>query len=61
MLERLINYFKGTRMELGQVNWPTKNQTINYTLLIVGVSGFVALFLGLFDMLFSFVLKTFVL
>jgi len=60
MFSKLINYVKGTRTELKSVNWPTKKQTMNSTMLVIGVSLFVAVVLGFFDKLFSFLLKTFV-
>lgn len=60
MFNKLVNYIKGTKTELKSVNWPTKKQTINSTLLVIGVSLFVALVLGFFDGVFSFLLKTFV-
>lgn len=43
-----------------KVNWPTKKQAINYTLIIVAVSIAVALFLGGLDYVFSDVLKKFI-
>jgi preprotein translocase subunit SecE len=61
MFTRLINYLKGTRTELSSVNWPTKKQTRDYTLLVVGVSLLVAFLLGFFDKIFTFLLQTFVL
>jgi len=60
MWEKFINYIKGARAELSFVNWPTKKQTINYTLLVIGVSLFVAFLLGLFDKIFTFLLQVFV-
>jgi len=61
MFSRLIDYVKGTRVELKSVSWPTKKQTINFTLLVIGFSLATAVFLGLFDALFSFLLKKFIL
>ena len=61
MFSRLINYIKGTRTELKSVSWPTKKQTINFTLLVIAFSLGVAVFLGVFDALFSWLLKTFIL
>lgn len=43
-----------------KVNWPTKKQTLNYTLIIIGVSLAVALFLGGLDYLFGMILKKFI-
>jgi preprotein translocase subunit SecE len=48
-----INYIKETKAEMSHVNWPTKNQTVNFTLLVIGVSVLVAALLGLFDFVFS--------
>lgn len=57
MFERLTNYLKGTRAELKQVNWPTKQQTINFTMLVIGASAVVAGFLGFFDKIFTLLLS----
>ncbi len=61
MFQRLIDYLKGTRAELKQVNWPTRSQTMNYTLLVIGISALVAAYLGGADRLFSYLIKTFIL
>lgn len=61
MFGKLVDYIKSTRVELKSVSWPTKKQTINFTLLVIGVSLAVAAFLGFFDMFFSFLLKKFIL
>jgi preprotein translocase SecE subunit len=46
-------YLKETRNELRHVAWPTQTQTIVYTIFVVGISVGVALYLGLFDFLFT--------
>jgi len=61
MLTKLIEYLRGTKAELKSVNWPTKKQTIDFTLLVIGVSLFVAILLGFFDKTFSLLLQKFVL
>jgi len=60
MYNKLKDYIKGTRVELKNVNWPSQKQIINFTLLVIGISIAVALFLSFFDMIFSYLLKTFV-
>jgi preprotein translocase SecE subunit len=35
------------------VNWPTRSQAINYSLLVIGISVVTAVILGLFDFVFS--------
>ena len=59
-MSRIITFIKEARIELKKVNWPTKKQTINYTLLVIGVSLAVAAFLGSLDYLFSYLLKVFI-
>jgi len=39
------------------VSWPTRNQTIIFTVLVIVISIAVAAYLGLFDYLFSLGLK----
>jgi len=57
MFSRLINYIKETRQELHKVNWPTRKETFQYTLLIIGISIAVAVFLGAFDYIYKFILQ----
>ena len=46
-------YLKDTQGELRHVAWPTRTQTIVYTVLVFAISVFVAFYLGLFDFLFT--------
>ncbi len=46
-------YLKDTQGELRHVAWPTQLQTIVYTVLVALISIGVALYLGLFDYLFT--------
>jgi preprotein translocase SecE subunit len=50
-------YLKDTQGELRHVAWPTRTQTIVYTVLVFAISVVVALYLGLFDFLFTSGLK----
>ncbi len=50
----IINYIKETQAEFKHVNWPTKKQTIAYTIAVIVISVVVAYFLGAFDQLFQF-------
>lgn len=35
MFERMTNYFKGVRAEVARVSWPTRNEVISLTALIL--------------------------
>jgi len=43
--------------ELRKVTWPTREDTVNLTLVVVIVSVIVGLFLGGIDMLFSWIIE----
>ena len=38
---------------MAKVKWPTKNDTVNYTIVVIGVSLAVAAFLGALDFIFT--------
>ena len=61
MLERVITFLREARIELKKVTWPTRRQTIRFTAAVIAMSLAVAAFLGGLDVLFTFVLNTFVL
>ena len=53
MANQLVSYLKGAFEELNKVVWPTKNEIIQHTLVVIGLSLFLALFLGGVDYLLS--------
>lgn len=52
-MAKIINYFKEALVELKKVTWPTKKEAYNYTLLVIGISVAVAIFLGGLDYIFT--------
>ena len=48
-MKKFIEYLKDTKAEVKHVSWPTKDQTVSYTILVILLSVAVALFLGAFD------------
>ncbi len=52
-----IQYLKDTRGELRHVAWPTRLQTIIYTILVIALSLFISAYLGFFDFIFTTGLK----
>jgi preprotein translocase subunit SecE len=45
----LVKYVKDSVEELKKVKWPTKNETINNTLLVIIICIVMGIFLGLID------------
>lgn len=60
MFKKVLQFFQEAKVELSNVNWPSKKQIISYTILVVAVSVAVALFLGGWDWIFSYILKTYI-
>jgi preprotein translocase SecE subunit len=62
-MNSLIKYLRDTSAELRQVKWPTQEQALFYTALVVVISFLVSLYIGAFDYLFSqamnFIINTF--
>ena len=59
MLNKLISYIQESRLEFRRVNWPTRQETIRLTLIVIGISLGVAAFLGILDFLFGYLLREF--
>jgi len=52
-MSKTINYIKEVLAEAKHVTWPTKKQTIFYTIAVLAVSVIIAYYLGLLDLLFG--------
>jgi preprotein translocase subunit SecE len=50
---KLVRYFYEAKEELEKVAWPSRQETIRSTLIVIGVSVGVSLFLGALDFGFS--------
>ncbi len=53
-MSKLKAYFTESYQELRKVNWPTRQETIRLTVVVIVFSLAVAIFLGLLDMVFSY-------
>ena len=49
----IVKYLKETRAELKKVNWPSRQEATNLTLIIIVVTAFMALLLGFIDYIFA--------
>jgi len=52
-----VNYLKEVKGELKHVSWPTRKQTIFFTIIVVVLSIVTAVLLGVFDTMFGFILE----
>ena len=49
----IVKYLKETRAELRKVTWPTREEAVNLTVVVVAVTTAMAAFLGLVDYFFA--------
>ncbi|PIP18067.1 MAG: preprotein translocase subunit SecE [Parcubacteria group bacterium CG23_combo_of_CG06-09_8_20_14_all_35_9] len=49
MFNKIIKYVGEAQAELKKVVWPSKKEVTQYSLLVIGISLAVALFLGVID------------
>lgn len=60
MFSKIVNFLKEVKLEFRHINWLSKNQVIQYTLIVIGLSLSVSLFLGFFDFVFNYLFVQFV-
>ena len=59
--KRIIVFLKESKIELKRVTWPSKRETIKLTLIVIGFSIAVAMFLGTLDFIFTWLMEKIVL
>ncbi len=52
-MDRIKAFIEDSRQELKRVNWPTREETVRYTVFVIALSLILAVFLGALD--FGFV------
>ena len=57
----ISKFLKESRQEIKKVTWPTRKDTVRYTIMVVVASLIVAAYLGGVDALVMYVIRNFVL
>ena len=52
-MSAFTEYIKSTRAEMKHVSWPTRSQSIWFTVIVIVLSILTAAYLGLFDFIFT--------
>jgi len=53
MLEKIKVFFQEVSVELKKVSWPTRQQTVSATVVVITVAFIVAFFLGIVDIVLA--------
>ena len=54
--QTVITYFKGVKSEWGKISWPTRQQVIAETGIVLAVVAFFTIIVYLMDIIFKFLL-----
>ena len=57
---KIVDYIRDTKGEMKHVSWPTRAQSIAFTILVIAISLFTAAYLGFFDFIFNKILQVFI-
>ncbi len=60
IIKKIIRFLSEVKVELTKVTWPSRQQTIKDSFIVIFISLVTAAFLGGVDFLFSFLVKEFV-
>lgn len=52
-------FLSGPISEMKKISWPTRKETINYTITVIVICIAVALILGLFDLLYMYLIENY--
>ena len=55
MWNKLTNFVKDVRTEFSKVSWPTREDLVSSTGVVLVFSAIFAVFIGIFDLIISFV------
>ena len=58
IIASIKNYLIDSYAEMKKVTWPTKQQTTNYSLLVIGLSVGMAIFFAVLDYIFNLGITT---
>ena len=57
----VLTFLREAKVELSRVNWPSQQEIIRYTVLVITISLVVALFLGALDFTFGLLVEKYLL
>ncbi|MDD5547289.1 MAG: preprotein translocase subunit SecE [Candidatus Pacebacteria bacterium] len=57
MLTKMKSFLQEAKQELHKVNWPSKEETIKMTMVVIFISLAVSIYLGALDLVFAKLLK----
>lgn len=59
--DKIVSFVKESEAELRRTNWPSREETIRYTWVVIALSAFLVVVLGGLDYFFNFLAGKFLL
>ena len=59
MANKFFSFFSESRQELAKVNWPSRQELFQSTVLVIVVTMIMAVFVGVLDAIFSIFVRLF--
>jgi preprotein translocase subunit SecE len=57
---KLLAILKGSMAEMKKITWPTRQETVKYTITIIVICIVVAMILGSFDLFYRYLMEQFI-
>ncbi|PIQ85910.1 MAG: preprotein translocase subunit SecE [Candidatus Omnitrophica bacterium CG11_big_fil_rev_8_21_14_0_20_45_26] len=57
MANKFTSFFSESKQELKRVSWPTRDELVQSTILVIVVTLIMAVFIGILDAIFSFLIR----
>ena len=57
MMQKVRSFFSEVQIELGKVTWPTREELVSSTGVVLMTMFILSLFIGIFDFIFSFMMR----
>lgn len=56
-MKKLVKFLKEVRSELKKVRWPTREQTLKLSMVVIFITLVVALYIGALDLVFAKIME----
>ena len=57
MFEKIVKFFKETKAEMRKVTWPTRDELVGSTKIVIIATLVVTLFIGLIDQILTLIIR----
>ena len=57
MASKFFSFFTETKQELSRVNWPSRDELVQSTWLVIVVTGILAVFIGAVDFVLAYLVR----